>query len=181
VPSVSVDVKDSFDTLKDFKNTTTTLLKDPFSTLAKFYKVMINVEEYVKGATLGVLGGVVLAGTVMGLDWLTLKGVGKGDVNQKVLTYPFKVAGSLIKSLFTRAAKIPGKTIAEVAKYPFMKAPKEIYHYIMDAKGVSKVGKCTALTLGIGTLAFSLVRAHLKINDKTADIDHRFYQGHRTV
>lgn len=180
-PEVVQEKEGSFKKFIDWAKKGNATIKNTFSNFSKIYKVAIGVEEYGKGAISGTIGGMVLGGAIMGVDWLALKGIGKGDASQKILIHPFKVAGGVLKTIAKKAIKIPKKTVGECITYPFTKAPKQIYEYVKNAKGVSKFGKALAATVGIGTLGLSLLRSTVRYNVRTADIDHAFYQGHRKV
>jgi hypothetical protein len=157
------------------------ILSKFIDTLAGARKLQIKVEEYTSGIVNGTGKGLAAGSVVMALGWAAQK-LQKNPITKdhSWVGTPIKTVFNAAKSILGKIVRLPNKTIAQVIKYPVYTGPKEIFNYVKTAN-IGKAAKVVAPLIGLAVLGLSLIKAKLKINQRTADTDHSLYTGHRTV
>lgn len=162
-------------------NTESGVIKSSFDKVADLRKFIVKAEEYPKGAAVGLAKGGIVGTLAMSSFWALNRLSGKGVEGQGWVKTPIKVASEMIGSITKKIFKAFKKPMWEVAIYPVITGPKQLFNHIKNIKGVGTFGKVLAVGTGVGVLAMELFSTKLKVNQKTAEIDHKFYTGHRNV
>ena len=139
-------------------------------------KGYIATKEGLFGFISAIGAGLVTGGSVMGLGWLFNK-VGKGEIDSKLFTTPFKTAGHLVSTGFKKLGHIFNKSVADIIKYPFVKFPKEVAEYV-SKHSCNKFGKFMTYATGLTAATVVALGTLIKINKAMADVDHGFKVGH---
>ena len=155
-------------------------IKSSFKTVGSIKKAYNTVKQTIGGTFNAITAGLTAGGAVMGLDWIIQRVAGKGVQGQSILTTPFKTAWGIVSGAGKKFAKAFSKntSVGKILSYPFVGFPKDIYNYVKNAKGGSKVGKTIAVAVGLGAAVISACKSYIKLNRLNAEVDHGFKMGH---
>lgn len=86
----------------------------------------------------------------------------------------FKSFGKILTKPFTTVWKT---SVGDVVKGIFVKLPKGTFNYIKTSKA-GPIGKTLAVLTGVSLITYNIFHAFLDVNQKHAEIDHRYKVGH---
>lgn len=140
-------------------------------------KTWVYASEGIKGLFLGTVKGLAYGTGIFALGWL-INEIKKPKTERKVIigmADGIAKAGNVLAGI---VSKLPDAKVILLPIYPF-KGVWKAAKALINAEGVGRLGKVIVAVVAIGTFALAMIRAKLNINQRTADIDHRWNTGHR--
>lgn len=137
-------------------------IKEGFADIAKGYN---STKGYIFGAAKGLASGVLFGG----ITGVVAKNI-KEDKNI------FKVIGGSIKDIGTFALKVIKFAPKIITKSPvdnmktMLKVPKKYFSKYLTKE--NKSAAVVSIAVGVGALAYNIVKAKIKANRQNADVDH---------